>query len=688
MGGSLWWQQPMRAIQTNLQVRDTDKIDPERLAHQIKQMGGNVLVFNTGGIYAWYPSRVPYHHVNEFLPENRDLLAEVISCCHRLDIRFVARFDFSKAQDEVYLQQPRWFICDEHRQPKIYGIERPGPWPLLMGACINAGYRGEQVGLPAFREALENYPIDGVFFNAPTYEFCQCEACRRKYRALYAKPLPACAQELEPDFAARCVRDNVGMFYRAMKQIDPDMPMILYYHLYRNDHLADRLATADVLCTEPMDVLSAGHDQIPEPWLPYVDMKIGRKASTGLAPFGIVHSCPGMQWRHTGVPPAEYRFWMSQIPAAGGNLWCSLTGVPDTVTDRRILSCVEQTNRDAQKIEQAMHGAREIVQVLLLWRWESTARHWAQALLNTQIPFDAMQNDQVTMENLARYQVVIVPEGHPTSQIWPMLEQWTRRGGRLIWEGVQAPESAVQAQFWGIEPDCACSAPLEASYLRLEEGAHQLKKALESTELLAHSGKVNYCTPLARVQVWATLVPPFAPVSAVGAPPERASLPAPKTQIPLCLVCSCQAGQVLYLPFQLGEMLGKYRLPEHFRLVKNMVEAMLPGPPVFQMEPICGLQTAVYEKDDADGGRTVLIHWVNGVGQRPLCTNVPLYDLRCTLRLQSGEAPVCAVSQIAGETVRIQAQPGAVTLCLEKLAVWDVIALKLDKKALKGIWTG
>jgi hypothetical protein len=52
------------------------------------------------------------------------------------------------------------------------------------------------------------------------------------------------------------------------------------------------------------------------------------------------------------------------------------------------------------------------------------------------------------------------------------------------------------------------------------------------------------------------------------------------------------------------------------------------------------------------------------------------------------EAPVCAVSQIAGETVRIQAQPGAVTLCLEKLAVWDVIALKLDKKALKGIWTG
>ena len=65
----LWWQKPLRVIQTNLQVKDTPLMDPEKIAADIEALGGNALVMNVGGIYAWYPTRLSYHTLNPYLPK-------------------------------------------------------------------------------------------------------------------------------------------------------------------------------------------------------------------------------------------------------------------------------------------------------------------------------------------------------------------------------------------------------------------------------------------------------------------------------------------------------------------------------------------------------------------------------------------------------------------------------------------
>ena len=114
-----WWRKPLRVIQTNLQVKDTSKIEPEKLAAEMQEMGADVLVYNVGGIYAWYKSEVPFHTVNPYLPEDGDLLEDVIDACHRRGIKFVARFDFSKAADTTYLQRPWWFARDKESNPQV-----------------------------------------------------------------------------------------------------------------------------------------------------------------------------------------------------------------------------------------------------------------------------------------------------------------------------------------------------------------------------------------------------------------------------------------------------------------------------------------------------------------------------------------------------------------------------------------
>ena len=151
MSKKLWWQEPLRVIQTNLQVQDTALMNPEKIAAEIEEMAGNTLVMNVGGIYSWYQSQVKYHHINEYLPAEFDLLEDLITACHARNIKVVARFDFSKAEDLIYYQKPQWFVRKHDHTPLAYGTMRPGNWSLLYSTCINAGYRNTEVARPCYR---------------------------------------------------------------------------------------------------------------------------------------------------------------------------------------------------------------------------------------------------------------------------------------------------------------------------------------------------------------------------------------------------------------------------------------------------------------------------------------------------------------------------------------------------------
>ena len=58
--GQKWWNEDLRIIQYNLQVQDTEKMIPKEIAQGVKGMGGNAVVLNAGGIYAWYETGGPF----------------------------------------------------------------------------------------------------------------------------------------------------------------------------------------------------------------------------------------------------------------------------------------------------------------------------------------------------------------------------------------------------------------------------------------------------------------------------------------------------------------------------------------------------------------------------------------------------------------------------------------------------
>ncbi|MHA7964735.1 beta-galactosidase [Paenibacillus sp. CAU 1782] len=667
-----WWRKPLAIIQPNMQVKDTAKIDPKRLGKQIKDMHANTVVFNVGGIYAWYKSDVPYHHVNEYLPQNGDLLQEMITEFHKQGIRFVARYDFSKADDAVYQRRPEWFVRDANGDPQIIGAGRPGNWSLLMSTCINSGYRHEELAIPVLQESLRRYDIDGIFFNNPNAIPCWCGICRDKYEALYGVPMPEDKAERDRTWGSLCMRGNMERLKDAAKEVRGDIPVLGYYNLFR-ERLGDRKAGADLLCTEPQDVLSLGHRHIPEFWKPAMSIKLGRSGGDA-APLGIVHSCPGMDWRHTGLPPAEYAFWLAQVPAYGGQIWHSLTGVPDTITDKRILRVVTEHNRRESKLAAEMHQAKSLADVALLWGGVKSAEGWADGLINRQVPFDLVPVEQADLACLKRYRAVIVPEHTGVSSeslaVW---RAYAEQGGVMITEGsLDADDKGALSELLGIEARTTLSEQLAASYLRFGDlpDGNPLQAGMEETELIPHRGRVVYCKPKPGTEVLATLVPPFSPLESVGAPPERASLSVERTDIPLALRHVIGAGGLFYLPFSFSWLLDEFKLGEHYRLMDNLIGAAVSGQRLLKVTNVTGLQVTIFSKDNG-----LLLHFVNGTGRRPLTDAIPLHGIEVALPLSLLPGAVSVKGLLENGELPFQASENELRFTIPRIDIWEAVKI-------------
>lgn len=681
-----WWKQPMRVLQYNLQVQDTPGMIPDKIAEETVDLGANVAVINVGGIYAWYHSKVPFHHVNEFLPETRDLLREMIDSFHKRNIRFVARFDFSIAEDKAYLHHPEWFSRTPDMKPIYRGEKRMGEWSLLLNTCALGGYRNEAVAVPALREVLQKYDVDGIFLNAPHATACFCDRCRERYRETYGQEMPEDALLLEPDWLSRCMKENIGHMYDAIRSVRKDIPLILYYTpltgvsksfgRFDRDNIYDRYATADLICTESQDVLSHGAGHIPPDIHPVIAMKSGQLENREKVPFGIIHSCPGMDWRHVGMPETEYLPWMAQVPASGGILWHSVTGYGDTITDKRVLKAVRNINHRVMKAEPYMSDVRYFSQIGLLWNGSETACAWADILTKDHFQYDLIQDYLVRPELLKKYKAILVPDQYElTDPVMRCLTEYAGSGGKVILESTRSDLCARYYKDLGIQNQTSRSEKLVASYLFFEKGGEALRKGMD-TDRIELRGQVVYAHPQPETSVKATLIPPFAPYEVVGAPPERASIPVKHTDIPMILTHGMGQGSITAVLFPLGMLALEYQLRDHYDLAENLLDEALGEEKQLWVKAPHGVQATAYCRE-----HEILIHLVNEVGKRPLLDQIPVSGIELVLKPDREQTVCGAWSVIEEQPVRVEyrEEERAVHIILEQLDIWDMIRIRLDE---------
>ena len=665
----MWWKKPLAIVQTNLQIRDALKIDPKRLIQQVKDMHADALLFNVGGIYAWYPTEVAYHHKGAFLDVYPTLLDDVIAECHRAGMKFIARFDFGTAVDVIYNDHPEWFVQLQNRKPHIIGEHRPGGWELLYETCIRSAYRHEAVGLPVLRESLSRYNIDGVFINGPHPRDCWCDACRQAYLESFGTPMPEDAKNFDPRWNTIQYKYSVDQMHEVVHEFK--VPFLLYY-MYQ--HITGDCFNAEVICEEARDSLSEGISAV---WQPSVRMKICNRFSTQAPPWGFIHSAPGLDWRHVGLPPAEYKFWLSQIPANGATLIHSITGVPDTIMDKRILSSVTWANEHSKQIYPLLEGKKPIADVAVLINEaslnpeESNSFPWANALTNMQMPYELLIDQDIAYNRLKPYKLIIAPNGyHFTSDALKEIEAYVRDGGSFLHEGALPREYEQLYRLCGIKPFGKRSAALDGAYFRNEpEGDFLSKNGLEQTVFLALRGEVFYCRPDS-ARVLATLVPPYVPACEAHTPPERASMLTPHTDMPIIMENHFGKGMVSTLILDLAKLYETYVLPDHLIVLKNLVHHLV-GTPTLQLPMLHGLYATLFGDDHA-----FLLQLTNGTGQRPLANTTPLYNLDVCLQTKGDVKRIIDVFN--GQEVPFHCDARGCCFLVKQLDIWNGYHIELS----------
>src|SRR5690348_15686866 len=89
-GDRPWYATMRRCGQLNLNERDPLTLDVKSWTDYWASLKLDALLLNGGGIVAFYPTDVPYHHRSEFLG-SRDLFGELAAATKSRSMRLVAR---------------------------------------------------------------------------------------------------------------------------------------------------------------------------------------------------------------------------------------------------------------------------------------------------------------------------------------------------------------------------------------------------------------------------------------------------------------------------------------------------------------------------------------------------------------------------------------------------------------------
>lgn len=591
-----WWmRQPIRWVQTNL--RETDAaLDPARLIQQTADYHANVLHFSAGGIVAFYPTKLPFHYASPYL-NGRDLLGEVTRLAHQRNIRIVARYDFSKTRREVYDAHPEWFFRKADGSPVIYNG--------LYSTCINGGYYREHA-LKILHEALDRYPLDGLFFNmfgnqSRDYSgnfvgHCHCDNCVRRYREQYGKPLPGNPDQEYRRFMFRSSREVAAAIRKLIRSKGRDIGYFNYIQEY-----------TDGIMSESNTALSR-----PLPLWPYSasdNVNRARNSEPGKMSVNLCMQFVDYAWRFATVPAHEITLRLWQNLADGGALALALNGTFDQ-EDRQAIEAARPIFAWAAGNQSYYVNQESAAKVLLLGAPAGTGRTYSQTayrglfrfLSEEHIPFAVSDN----MDWLGRRQfdLVIATDWAPKE-----LAAHIQAGGRVLIVSASQPEIDTP-------PILATHRNIEG-YFRVRN--RQIFPSLRDTNLIMLNGPYTEVAPSGAAAL--TLIPP----SMIG-PPEKIHVDMKNTD--KAGVVFMNGGRAAWIPWDLGTLYHRLSLPAHKALLHDLVAGLLP-----QRQLTTNAHPLVEISLMRQGNRT-LLHLINlsGHSQTAYFPPVPMSNLEFTIQ--------------------------------------------------------
>jgi len=436
--GSWWEREPLRLLQPNLRETDAD-LDVDALFASVERFDATALLLNTGGVCAFYPTDLDYHPRAGPLAArpDGDLVGAVTERCREEGVRYVARFDFSKAHESVFDERPEWFYRDADGEPVNYhGV---------VHTCPSGGYQ-QFHAFDVLEEALTRYPIDGVFFNMFGYREhdydgtyhgpCHCGNCRERF-AEYGGDLPP--REYDDDHPD----------YRAFKRETADELLDRVRDLVSGLDREVAVATYSEAADAVTDESNTAVDRPLPRWRRSAADNVAAVQDTyGKPAWNICINAVDIPYRFQGVSTAAVSTRLYGALTRGGGLAFCVNGAFATYPDPTNFDAVEEAY-GIHAAHEDVYAALEPVADVVLVRPDGDRRAyrgWFRALAERHVPFHVRTERGLghpESRPLAGYDAIVVPGAGLDEERAAALADANDAGAGLLIAGARAGTDAL-----------------------------------------------------------------------------------------------------------------------------------------------------------------------------------------------------------------------------------------------------
>jgi Hypothetical glycosyl hydrolase 6 len=719
-----WYRRVLRWGQTNITEADPPRYDIPWWREYWKRTGIGGVIINAGGIVAYYPSKFPLQHQAEFL-KGRDLYGELVRAAREDGLAVLARMDSNRTSEDFYRAHPDWFARmasgDPYRAADKYVT------------CINSPYYDEY--LPAIlTEIIQRSHPDGFADNSwsglPRASICYCANCVKKFQAVSGHSLPRGKDWNDPVY-----RNWIEWNYARRLEVwdlnnrvtkSAGGPHCLWFGMNSGSITAESSSFRDLkkICSRSEFLLldhqsrndATGFQQNGDAG----KLVHGLLGWDKLAPESMAlyqaPSRPGeISFRLASKPAPEARLWMIEGIAGGIQPWWHHVGAYHE--DRRMYHTAEPIFRWHKEHEQYLVHRQPIAPVGVVWSQRNTDyfgrddpadvvdapyEGLTEALIRARIPYLPVNVENIDRD-ASQLAVLVLPNvGALSTEQCASIRRFVHAGGSLVATGATSlynewgdPRSDFGlADLFGAHAPSADFGRTDTkrsvhTYLRLTpelrsqvwgphaspepaiSGArHPVLEGFEETDILPFGSTLGNLRTDPGVLVPLTFVPPF-PIY----PPETAWMRQPKTDIPALVLNTKNGMRVAYLPADLDRRYSRDRLPDHARLLANLVRWAVGNRMPLEVEGPGFLDCHLYRQP----GRLIL-HVVNltneAAWRAPMDELIPIGPLRIRVTLPAdvaGQGIQCLVS--AGTKPSLDIQQRWATFQLPSVLDHEVVVI-------------
>ena len=622
----------MRWAQLAFVESDPGHYDPDFWLNYFKRIHAQGALLSAGGVVAFYPTNIPFHHRSQWMG-NTDPLGYLVNNCRKMNMAVILRTDPHATRQDTYEAHPDWIAVTADGKKRKHWAN-----PDLWVTCALGPYNFEFM-TSVNKEIMQRYQPDAIFSNRWSgHGICYCEHCVKNFKAFSGMDLPPTIGQTNS--TSTVAGDSSNPAYR--KYVEWRTARLKELWFLWDDEIKKQKSSAQFIPNGFPDKLITGQqsnfffaDQqarsglIP-PWSNGLHAKelratMGMKPQVGIFSVGLEEP---YRWKDSVQTEAEIRTWVTGGIANG--LRPSFVKFGAVLYDKRWLDTVAKIYERCYKSERYLKNTAPLARVGMIYS-EQTERNyggksWQQnladhkkgmyhALIEARVPFEMVNDRLMDTEHLKPFKLLVLPNIAALSTVQcNQLKKFVEGGGSLVAtyetslyneEGKPLNDFGL-SELFGVSYNGGVEGPMQNSYLRLKsdpltKGFHPVLKGLEDAYRIINGTHRVKVMPKIAFPGPVTLIPTYPDL-----PMEDVYPRVPDTEIREVYLRELGKSRIAYIPWDIDRSFWQILNSDHGKLLGNIIHWSLNEEPIAEIKGPGVIDITVWKQQ-----HSMTVHLVN-----------------------------------------------------------------------------